>query len=74
MKATDFLDNVFPISEELRKEFPELKNITAIEGKCNDYEHAGTFKKAEIFAKNLRKGGHTDWRLPTLKEIKCYIL
>lgn len=70
MNICDILDNVFYITDELKKEFPELKNITAIEGWSYDTEHVGTFSYAKSFANDLRAGGHTDWRLPTLKEIK----
>lgn len=70
MNALDILDNVFCITDELKKEFPKLKSLNAIEGWSYDTDHLGDWKYACLFSKSLKSGGHSDWRLPTMDELR----
>lgn len=58
---------VIIITDEIKKEYPELKNLKMIQKESSDYM---TWNNSMQYAKDLDLGGFTDWRLPTMEELR----
>lgn len=56
------IPEVIIVTDEIKKMFPELKNISMIQ---TEPVSDKTWPEAMEYAKNLRLGGFNDWRLPT---------
>ena len=56
------IPGVIMVTDDLKKIFPELKNISMIQMQPVSGK---TWPEAMNYAKNLKLGGFTDWRLPT---------
>lgn len=55
------------VTDEIKKEYPELKNLRMIQKEPSDYM---TWNDSMQYAKDLDLGGFTDWRLPTMEELR----
>lgn len=58
---------VIIVTDEIKKEYPELKNLKMIQKESSDYM---TWNDSMQYAKDLDLGGFTDWRLPTMEELR----
>ena len=61
-RSIDEIPGVIIVTDEIKKMFPELKNISMIQ---TEPVSDKTWPEAMEYAKNLKLGGFTDWRLPT---------
>ena len=61
------IPGVIIVTDEMKKEYPELKNLKMIQEEPSDYM---TWNDSMQYAKDLDLGGFTDWRLPTMEELR----
>ena len=61
------IPGVIIITDEIKKEYPELKNLRMIQKESSDYM---TWNDSMQYAKDLDLGGFNDWRLPTMEELR----
>ena len=61
------IPGVIIITDEIKKEYPELKNLQMIQKEPSDYM---TWNDSMQYAKDLDLGGFNDWRLPTMEELR----
>ena len=61
------IPGVIIVTDEIKKEYPELKNLKMIQKEPSDYM---TWNDSMQYAKDLDLGGFTDWRLPTMEELR----
>lgn len=61
------IPGVIIVTDEIKKEYPELKNLRMIQKESSDYM---TWDDSMQYAKDLDLGGFTDWRLPTMEELR----
>lgn len=64
-RSIDEIPGVIIVTDEIKKMFPELKNISMIQ---TEPVSDKTWPEAMEYAKNLKLGGFTDWRLPTCSD------
>jgi len=61
------IPGVIIVTDEIKKEYPELKNLKMIQKEPSDYM---TWNDSMQYAKDLDLGGFTDWRPPTMEELR----
>lgn len=61
------IPGVIIVTDEIKKEYPELKNLKMIQEESSGYM---TWNDSMQYAKDLDLGGFTDWRLPTMEELR----
>lgn len=61
------IPGVIIITDEIKKEYPELKNLQMMQKEPSDYM---TWNGSIQYAKDLDLGGFNDWRLPTMEELR----
>lgn len=61
------IPGVIIVTDEIKKEYPELKNLQMIQKEPSDYM---TWNDSMQYAKDLDLGGFNDWRLPTMEELR----
>ena len=61
------IPGVIFITDEIKKEYPELKNLKMIQKEPSDYM---TWNESMDYAKKMTLGGFDDWRLPTIDELR----
>lgn len=61
------IPGVIIVTDEIKKEYPELKNLKMIQKESSGYM---TWNDSMQYAKDLDLGGFNDWRLPTMEELR----